>query len=208
MVSISSFSLEYDRKKEYFSIKTEEVVFCPQCGGRLRYRDSVLRNVKNLLSEAMRFLLRRLKCQACGKLHRELPNTICPYKHYEADVIQAVIDGSEEASSCSADDSTIRRWKSGFAGAEPDIIQRLSSVYARMAGKTVPITATEDILGKIRDSEKRWFPFVMGLLINNGHETCTEFAFFPPPKSARVGGATKTVAERSRENDKTTQDTG
>ena len=109
--------------KDYFLVKTDEVVPCPLCSGLLNYRDSVYRNVKDMASNVMRFLLRRLLCQACNTLHRELPDNVQPYKHYGADVIQAVIDGDEEASSCAADNSTIRRWLADFSEATPDINQ-------------------------------------------------------------------------------------
>jgi len=122
-------------------------------------------------------------------------------------VIQATIEEREEVSSCLADESTIRRWRAGFASAEPDIKQRLAAVYARMVDKAVPIAESEDILGKIRYSEKHWLPFVIGLLINSGHKICTEFAFCPPLKSAKVDSATKFIAGRGQENVKTIKDT-
>ena len=34
-----------------------------------------------------RFLIRRLKCSNCGRLHRELPDCLVPYKHYASEVI-------------------------------------------------------------------------------------------------------------------------
>jgi hypothetical protein len=199
--------LEHNKKKGYYSVKTDEVVACPLCGGLLCYRDSVFRKLKNLASEIRLFLLRRLLCQVCGKLHRELPNIIYPYKHYEADVIQAIIEEREEASSCGADNATIRRWKTDFVAAEPEIKQRLSSVYVRMIDKTVPFTESEDILAKIRTHEKRWLAFVISLLTNSGHKICTEFAFFPSVKSAKVSTAINIIAERGRQNVKTIKDT-
>ncbi len=46
------------------------------------------------------YLIRRLKCSngKCGRLHNELPDCICPYKHYDAELIEDVADGvvSEE----------------------------------------------------------------------------------------------------------------
>ena len=207
MISVSSFNLEYNKKKDYYVITTDEVVPCPYCGGLLSYRDSVFRNVKNLLSEVRRFLLRRLLCQVCEKLHRELPDIIQPYKHYETDVIQAVIEDSEDMSSCGADNATIRRWKAEFASAKPGINQKLSSVYARMTNKTVPLAATENILDRIKGSKKRWYSFVISLLINSGHKICTEFAFLPPANSDKVSSSARIFEERGRKNDKAIEDT-
>ena len=209
MISVSSFDLEYNKIKKYFTIKSCEDSNCPYCNGELVYRDSVFRNVKNLLSEVRVFLLRRLLCQnkGCGKLHRELPDIIQPYKHYESDVIQSVIDGSEEAEKCGADNSTIRRWKSEFVEAEPVLEQRLASVYARITEETVPLEMATTILDGIKSKYSRWLPFVTTLLINNSYKFCTEFAFFPMGNSAKVDSASKIYAERGRINVKTIKDT-
>jgi hypothetical protein len=207
MIIVSSFSLEHNKEKEYFLVKTDEVVPCPFCDGLLYYRDSVIRNVLNFASEVMRLLLRRLLCDTCNSLHRELPDIVQPYKHYSAEVVQAVLDDSEEASTCAADNSTIRRWMSDFAVAEPDINQRLSSVYVRMTEETVPISRSEDILDKIRRRAKRWLPFVMNLLINGGHKICTQFAFCLPVIIDKLRTTIKITAERGRKSDKTTEDT-
>ena len=131
--------------------------------------------LKDLLGEVLHFFLRRLRCEACNKLHTELPSFIQPYRHYSSDVIQSVLDGSEEGSTCVADNSTIRRWKAEFAQAEPDINQRLASVHARMDDDKVPMADTVHILDKIKVKIERWLAFVMELLINNGHKICTQF---------------------------------
>lgn len=38
-------------------------------------------------------LICRLKCSSCGRLHRELPDCLVPYKHYASEVISSVLDG-------------------------------------------------------------------------------------------------------------------
>jgi len=207
MVIVSSFDLKYNEDGQFFSVKNAESVSCPYDGGELVYRDSVYREVKNLYSEDARFLLRRLRCLICAKLHRELPDVILPYKHYGADVIQTVIDGSDGADECCADDCTIRRWKDEFAVAETDIAQRLASVYAVSGVDNIPLKAATAILNGLKNTHLRWLPFVIGLLVNNGHKICTEFAFCPLIKSGKVGSATKLVAERGQKNVKTIKDT-
>jgi hypothetical protein len=207
MISVSSFELEYNKVKKYFAIRSFEVSICPLCEGELEYRDSIFRNVKNMMSEARRFLLRRLRCRICGKLHRELPDIIQPYKHYESDVIQSVIDDSEDAEKCGADNSTIRRWKSEFAEAIPVLEQRLASIYARATEEAVPLEMTTRIIDGIKSKHNRWLPFVTGLLINCGYKICTEFAFFLRDNSAKVDSALKIYAERGRINVKTIKDT-
>jgi hypothetical protein len=191
MVIVSSFSLVYNNLCGIFTITAVNESCCPLCNGELVYRDSKSRKVKNIFGEIRNFLLRRLRCTGCKKLHTELPDIIQPYKHYDSDAIQSILVGSMERSVCAADDSTIGRWKTEFAEAEPDINQRLASVYAQMSDGKVPIAGTIHILDKIKIETKRWLAFVMELLINNGHKICTRFAFCPSSAPDKVNPVVK-----------------
>lgn len=66
---------------------------CPSCGGKLRYYDHVKRIVRTKNRETQKVDIRRMKCTKCGKVHRELPDYIYPYKQYENEVIQGVLEG-------------------------------------------------------------------------------------------------------------------
>ena len=170
------------------------------------YRDSRRRNLKNLPGKVFHYMLRRMKCQSCSTLHTEIPDIIQPYKHYDSQTIQSVLDGSEEAASCAADNSTIRRWKESFNEAEPDINQRLASVYEREAGELPPLTPTTQILKGIRASYKRWLRFVMTLLINKGYKLYTRFAFCPTVPASKIGSSGQNAAKEGVVNDQTTED--
>ena len=150
-------------------------------------------------------MLRRLLCDDCKKLHTEIPDIIQPYKHYDSETIQSVIDGGEKARCCVADDSTISRWKSGFAKAAPDIEQRLASVYVREVDGTIPVLSSITILAYIRAMQKRWLAFVMALLINGGHKLRTRFAFCP---SSIDGIVSSTIKKGGGLDGKTIEDTG
>jgi uncharacterized protein YbaR (Trm112 family) len=207
MVIVSSFKLSYNESSGIFTITPEEILCCPLCSGGLFYRDSKLRKLKDLLGEVWRFFVRRLLCQSCKKLHTELPSIIQPYRHYSSDAIQSVLDGGEAGADCAADNSTIRRWKTEFAHAVPDINQRLASTHAQMGDEKVPIASTVHILDSIKTKIKRWLSFVMELLINSGHKICTRFAFCPRPPLVKVRTINKNTVEGNRKNDKTTQNT-
>lgn len=63
-------------------------------------------------------LIERRICtnRECGKTHRILPgNKVLPYKHYDADTIEGVIDGLVNEDNLSLEDypceSTLRRWR-------------------------------------------------------------------------------------------------
>jgi hypothetical protein len=110
------------------------------------------------------------------------------------------------AAACVADDSTIRRWKSGFAETLPDITQRLASIHAKTTNETVPIGTTSRILDDIRKNHKRWLSFVMALLINSGHKLLTRFAFCPRPSGDKVSVRTKNRKDGHENYDKTIKD--
>jgi len=208
MVIVSSFSLTYNNTLGFFTITAKESLTCPFCRGELVYRDSKPRKTKDIIGGVSHFLLRRLRCQGtCKKLHTELPDIIQPYKHYESSVIQAVINDSADAADCHADNSTIRRWKTEFEKAEPDIAQRLASVYAQTTDEIAPIETTCKILDTIKANCKRWLAFVMVLLINSGHKICTQFAFCLPesPDTVRSRSINDTK-ERGKKDDATIDD--
>ena len=72
---------------------TIDISVCLDCRGNLRYYDSVKRIVRTRYGKTNFIKVRRLKCDACKKVHRELPDYILPFKHYEADIIFGVVEG-------------------------------------------------------------------------------------------------------------------
>ena len=66
---------------------------CPKCGGQLRFFDNVKRIVRTKARATEWTVIRRLRCDTCGTLHRELPEELFPYKQYEAEVIIGVLEG-------------------------------------------------------------------------------------------------------------------
>jgi hypothetical protein len=203
MVIVSLFKLNHNELSGIYTIIAEEIICCPLCNDELFYRDSRLRMLKDLLGVVMSFFVRRLRCIGCKKLHTELPNIIQPYRHYSSDAIQSVLDGREDGADCVADNSTIRRWKTEFAQAEPDINQRLASVHAQKDDEKVPMVDTVRVLDKIKVKIENWLAFVMELLVNNGHKLCTQFAFSPFQSTATVNSISKKETEGGKKDDKT-----
>lgn len=87
---------------------TEEENVCPDCGGKLKVRDSKKRTVKDISGEEYTFNLRRFICLECGKIHTEIPDCIVPKKRYFKDSIMAAVEG--KCDYYIMDDSTIYRW--------------------------------------------------------------------------------------------------
>ena len=84
---------------------------CPDCGGELSGYDRRRRVVLDDRGGASVYLLRRLSCRRCGRLHLEIPDIMQPCKHYAAELIAGTLAGTVKH--CPADNSTIRRWKKG-----------------------------------------------------------------------------------------------
>ena len=63
------------------------------------------------------YLIRRLKCSndKCRRLHNELPDFICPYKHYDAGLIEDVVDLVVSEEDTETEDypceGTMKHWK-------------------------------------------------------------------------------------------------
>jgi len=208
MIIVSEFELKYNKEKGVYTIVSLVRCKCPLCGGAVYHRDCKSRDVKKLDGDVWHFSLRRLLCDNCKKLHTETPDIIQPYKHYDSETIQSVLDDGEKARDCVADDSTIRRWKADFAKAEPDIEQRIASVYAQETDEVAPLLSPGLTFAAIRATIERWLAFVMLLLINAGHKLCTQFAFCPPYPCAKLQSAGTKCKGGCDKIDKTTKDTG
>jgi len=93
-----------------------DVVVCPECGGDLIFYDTVPRIVRTKNRQARWDSLRRLQCVVCNCVHRELPDYICPHKHYETEVILGVLEGHITSDTLGFEnypcEATMIRWKS------------------------------------------------------------------------------------------------
>lgn len=67
---------------------------CPKCAGHLKPIGKVKRIIRTKGGDKHWIKIRLLVCIKCGKTHRELPNYLFPYKHYEASIIEGVLDGT------------------------------------------------------------------------------------------------------------------
>lgn len=94
---------------------TDGALVCQRCDGELKYYDSVKRIIITKFRKTKTIIIRRLKCNKCGKLHRELPEFIFPYKHYEYEIIVGVTEGLITCETYGFEDYpcelTMLRWK-------------------------------------------------------------------------------------------------
>lgn len=107
MIIISSYTI-LKNQGFYFAVPYDKSP-CPFCQGCLKVRGSRRRQVIMEDGNTYVFKLRRLQCQACSKIHLEIPDLMLPYKHYSRKVVlQASMKLSND---CPADDATIYRWR-------------------------------------------------------------------------------------------------
>jgi hypothetical protein len=208
MIIVPKFELKYNEKKGVYSIISLVTSKCPLCSGAVYHRDFKSRFSKRCNGEVWQFRLRRLLCGECAKLHTEIPDIIQPFKHYDSETIQCILDGNEGALECDVDCSTIRRWKRDFSIAGLDIEQRLASVIAQESDDKMPLLSPGLVLAYIRATVDRWLAFVMCLLINGGHKLCTQFAFCPSRPSVKIHLAGNNDLGGYGKNAKSTEDTG
>jgi hypothetical protein len=97
------------QKDGCYCVKTSKLQRCARCNTRLRVRGSKRRYV--IMDTGIRkcFRLRQLYCEKCHRTHIEYPDIIVPYKHYSAKTIEDALQ--EEHLECTAENSTIYRWR-------------------------------------------------------------------------------------------------
>jgi len=156
-------------------------LICPICSGELKVRDTKYRKLICTTDDIVvkTYRLRRLHCKTCGKLHTELPDCMQPYKHYEADAIQAEIDRSKE--NPNADESTLKRWRAEFQNLKDHIEGTLHALWSRHYGVNYPLFKQDSLLDFIRKHEPGWLRFVNKAMINRELPIHTQFAFCPWP---------------------------
>lgn len=94
---------------------TNEQSACPKCGGALTHYDTVGRIVRTKARMTEQIKLRRSRCAKCRALHRVLPETVLPYKQYEAEIIHGVLEGLITCETLGFEDypceMTMDRWR-------------------------------------------------------------------------------------------------
>ena len=94
-------------------IHTNQTI-CPLCGGILKYYDKVRRIVRTKRRNTYYIKLRRMRCEHCNSIHREINDLIFPYKQYESELITGVLEGIITCETLGFEDypceMTMKRW--------------------------------------------------------------------------------------------------
>ena len=91
------------------------IYICSVCGGSEHYRDRVKRCIKTKGGVVKSVYVERYCCDICGRVERKLPKNILPYKHYERDIFDGVINGWITSNTLGYEDypceMTMVRWR-------------------------------------------------------------------------------------------------
>lgn len=159
-------------------MSNEEDGICPECAGKLRYRDSRLRIWKFYGGERRHLTIRRMKCSICGRLHTELPDCSVPYKHYGNEVIENVLDEVSTPEDASTEDfpceATMNRWKQWLSVNLLRIEGTLRSVGTTLLGFSDKLLKSKiSLLTEFRKSGGDWLGTILRLIYNTGYQLCT-----------------------------------
>lgn len=160
-------------RKTIFLIESNAISYCPVCGEPLVYRDSCERGMLLEGHERRRYIIRRLKCPKCRKLHRELPDILAPFKQYAAEVISGVLDGvvSSTDEDC-ADypcEETMSRWHHWLMANQLRIDGYLKSIGYRLLGfREELLESGMSLLAELRSSSREWLETILRFIYNSG----------------------------------------
>ncbi len=131
--------------------------------------------MKGKNGEVRWLLIRRLVCtnESCHSLHRELPDILAPYKHFELDIITGVLDGLITADTEGFEDhpceETMHQWHLWYQlnKASMEGILR-SKGYQLLAFTEKLLTTSVSLLEKLRKDTCDWLRIVFRFVYNSG----------------------------------------
>jgi len=117
------------------------------------------------------YVIRRLKCTKCKRIHHELPDFLIPYKRYECKIIESVIVDDVKQVILEADETTLYNWRNWFHKAKPYWIGCLRSIELRLNIKSVGDLANNLSLSlhkklQINLLEPGWLSKIVHMLVN------------------------------------------
>lgn len=141
----------------------------------MKARDHVKRIMKGKDGEIRWLMIRRLICtsESCHSLHRELPDVLAPYKHFESDIIAGVLDGLITPDTKGFEDhpteTTMHQWHSWFRLNRHTVEGTLRSKGYQLLGFTEELLTTSvSLLEKLRKDNCDWLRIILRYIYNSG----------------------------------------
>lgn len=156
-----------------FFVESNAISYCPICGEPLVYRDFCERGILLEGRERQIYRIHRLRCPKCGKIHRELPDFMAPFKQYAVEVISGVLDeiiqSDDEDSMDYPCEETMLRWKRWLAVNQLRIDGYLKSIGYRLLGFSLELlNSCMSLLSKLRSSTPEWLETILRFIYNAG----------------------------------------
>lgn len=164
------------RKKEFFVISRDEPV-CPICGSPLRLRDHKKRIWRKDGGDTQWVAIGRYRCtnNECHRLHNALPDFLLPFKHYDRELVEDVIEGivyeddpwRDTAYPC---ESTMQRWRKWAAENAAAMEGQIRSAGMRFLDlKDEFLKSAESLLEELKKKiSPGWLAAVVKIVYNSG----------------------------------------
>jgi hypothetical protein len=157
-------------------VSSNEELRCPKCGEAVHGYDHRYRIQKYFGGKITILKVPRVKCEnsrcSCDLL-TVLPDTVIPYKHYSADVIQKAVDLSVSPYSPEVEnyptDETFEDWKEWFEGNLNNTVHVLESVSHRVTElANIDQSSSSSLLEHIRIIKTHWLRYLNWLICAAG----------------------------------------
>lgn len=128
-----------DYSQNYRQIIEKRELFCPVCGGRIKYHGSYVRKPR-VGTEKTEITILRGRCNGeCKRTYALLPDFLSPHKHYSAVEIEMVLEDAQGGTpphwiDSPADISTIQRWLSTYRQKAADAGAALEALLYQVYG--------------------------------------------------------------------------
>jgi hypothetical protein len=113
IVSIKRYLIEEGESGKKH-IRSEETSVCPICAGALKVIGSRERRAIGSDGEIETYVIRRLRCVDCQKIHHELPDILIPYKRHCAETMENVLVGRDDICCDFATEYRVKAWWAAF----------------------------------------------------------------------------------------------
>lgn len=126
--------------------------------------------------------IRRLACtnHQCGTLHRELPDRLVPFKHFEVDIIAGVLDGVITPETKGYEDhpceSTMQQWHHWLRFNRATIDGTLKSIGYQVLGFTEALLSSGlSLLERLRKDTCDWLPIILRFIYHSGNSLASSW---------------------------------
>jgi hypothetical protein len=107
---VTVYSIEYDEVKQVQYVWAGEQIICPVCACAMLIKKGWRkRKLITLDGAVLTLMVCRVRCKECNKIHHVLPDIIVPYKRYDLETIEKIVQGNQNETVC--EENVINRIK-------------------------------------------------------------------------------------------------